>query len=194
MSVINVSELRGYRILSIDPGTTMLGVAVFEIDCTTEVLKLIHAASFRIDRLSMRYPQIVAVHGERVGKLHAVQESIYKMLITWQPDEVVSESPFLGRFPQAFAALVECFNSIRKALMTYDRSMPLKYMDPASIKVAVGVSGKSGDKSLMAKAIKGLPDLAIDPEVDVESLDEHGIDAVAAGYAQYWTYFPKQKK
>jgi Holliday junction resolvasome RuvABC endonuclease subunit len=174
-----------YRILAIDPGTNALGVAVLDVDIDKAIVTVQHATTIDISKLSQNYPQLIMIHGERVSKLHAVEMALFKMFRAWKPDEIVSEAPYLGRFPQAFSALVECLSSIRRAVMEYNRALPLPTIDPASVKKAVGVSGKSGDKDAITVAIQRQPDLLMN--VNVNDLDEHARDAIAVGYAFYKT-------
>lgn len=172
-----------YRIIAVDPGTNSLGVAVLDIDIQTHVVTVRHATTIDILKQSQNYPQLIAVHGERVSKLHSVEVSLYKLFKAWKPDEIVSEAPYMGRFPQAYAALIECIGSIRRAVMEYNRALPLPSIDPATVKKTVGVSGKSGDKDAMRGAIQRQSDLVFN--VLVDDLDEHSIDAIAVGYAFY---------
>lgn len=172
-----------YRILAIDPGTNALGVAVLDVDIDTHIVTVKHATTIDVSKLCQHYPQLIAIHGERVSKLHAVEVSLYRLFRAWRPDEIVSESPYMGRFPQAFAALIECISSIRRAIMEYNRALPFPTIDPASVKKSVGVSGKNGDKEAMKTAIQIQSDLVF--ELNVDDLDEHAIDAIAVGYAFY---------
>lgn len=174
-----------YRILAVDPGTNALGVAVLDVDIDKAIVTVQHATTIDISKLSQNYPQLIMIHGERVSKLHAVEVSLFRMFRAWKPDEIVSEAPYMGRFPQAYGALVECLASIRRAVMEYNRALPLPTIDPASVKKSVGVSGKSGDKGAITTAIQRQSDLVLN--IDVDKLDEHARDAIAVGYAFYKT-------
>lgn len=118
------------RIVSVDPGTNSLGVAVLDLDIFNNSIVVQHAFTIDIQKHSARYSQINLVHGERVAKLHAVRQALYRFYCTWQPDHIVSEAPYMGRFPQAYAALVECVSSIRYAVMEYHQAKPLNTIDP----------------------------------------------------------------
>ena len=176
-------ECGTYRIVALDPGTAALGVAVIDVDPETGHLYVNHATTLDVLKEAQRYPQIAALHGDRVSKLHALERALVRIFLAWKPDQIVSEAPYMGRFPQAYAALVECVTSIRRAVMSYDRTLPLPTIDPATVKKSVGVSGKSGDKSAMLSAIQSRDDLTLC--VNLSDLDEHAIDAIAVGYAHY---------
>jgi Holliday junction resolvasome RuvABC endonuclease subunit len=56
--------------------------------------------------------------------------------------------------------------------------------DPSSVKKAVGTHANSGEKLDMKASIARLwPTL--NTKVDLETLDQHAIDAIAVGYASY---------
>lgn len=172
-----------FRIVAIDPGTNALGLAVLDADIATGHLFVKDALTIDVARFINRYPQVATVHGDRVAKLYGVERALMKYFMAWQPARVVSEAPYMGRFPQAFGALVECVTAIRRALMNYNRSLPLASLDPATVKKSIGVSGKSGDKEAILPALKKRTDITF--LIDVDALDEHARDAIAVGYAYY---------
>ncbi len=175
-----------HRVLSIDPGTNHLGYAIMDVDYANshEPIALVEVGTLNAAVLSRPYTTLLEVHGEKVTKLYALEQAIKRILEAFKPDIIVSESPYMGSFPQAYAALVECLKTIRSALIEHNPCMPLHIIDPASIKAAVGVSGKSGNKGLMTEAVAGLVSKnAIITDVDIATLDEHSVDSIAAGYA-----------
>ncbi len=175
------------RILGIDPGTNKLGVSVLDVCLATNAISLRFSQTFDGHVMSRDYRYVSRVHGDKVARLEAHRENLYILLTHWQPHEVVSEAPYLGRFPAAYAALVECLTAVRHALSAYDWNMPLLTVDPPTAKNAVGVNGKSGDKDLMAAAVHRLVDLGflLNPEgIVLSSLDEHSIDSIAVGYVR----------
>lgn len=185
--------VQDYRILSIDPGSTKLGIAIIDVHPTEFTSTVIHATTVDAPTLLRYYEQCAATHGERVARILAMENAVFKMLRAWEPEMVVSESPFMGRFPQAFAALTECLSSIRRAMQEYRPGRALHEIDPSSVKNAVGVSGKSSDKELMREALPKLADLSFTDEVSLDELDEHAIDAIAVGYARVKQVFPKEE-
>lgn len=174
-----------YRIFSIDPGTNTLGVAVIDVDLQQGTAIVVEAFTVQGDRLYQQYPEVIEVHGERVAKLIAHEENLKRLLYQFQPHCVVSEAPFMGRFPQAYAALVECIGAIRRAVMAYNSAMALDMIEPSVVKKAVGASGRGSNKEDVARAIQSLPDLSYCPWIDPQQFDEHTSDAVAVGYCQF---------
>lgn len=169
-----------YIILCIDPGTDTLGVGVLGLDLSDMSLHVheawtVHASS-RVDPLS-----IDCFHGNRQARLKALGQTLGAVLERVRPHAVISEAPFLGRFPQSFEALVQCVNMIRQTVYNYDPALFLQTIDPPSAKKAVGavVSGPDKKESVR-QAILRLP-LYCYPGVNLEYLDEHTIDALAVG-------------
>lgn len=173
-----------YRILAIDPGTTTLGVALMVVDLTTGLKRIELAYTLNAAKALHRYQNAIETQGERHARLLAHYNSLVRIMQEWKVNAVVSESPYLGRFPQSYAALLECLAMIERAVADYDCYMRLETIDPASVKVAVKVGGKNGDKTLMQKAVLGLTDIAWNPMINREMLDEHSIDSIAVGYAR----------
>jgi Holliday junction resolvasome RuvABC endonuclease subunit len=193
MSMDEKGVLESFRILAIDPGSSTMGVAILDISPSDFKPTVMHVTTVNVQALLTHYETTALMHGERIARLIAVEKTMYKLLSVWEPELVVSESPYMGRFPQAYAVLVDCLSAIRRALNSYDPTQMLHTIDPASIKKAVGVSGKSGDKEAMKRAVCALSDLNVDPDVDLTAIDEHSNDAIAAGYAQYKLLFTKQR-
>ncbi len=168
--------------LSIDPGTSMLGTAINAINMNNQ-WEILHACTTNIELVVRHtYPsEQIMVHGERFFKNMACGRVVEKFADDWWVNDVVSESPYMGRFPQAFAALTECMHSMRNAMYSQNPNRVFHTIDPSTIKKSVGVSGKSGDKELMRKAVQNIAGSM----VNVDWLDEHAIDSIAVGYSWY---------
>lgn len=181
------TEGQQYRFMGIDPGTYSLGVSVGENDGCSNKLIIVYANTFNITKMIRQYESVSEIHGERVARLYAIQKTIAHLCKAWRPIHVTSEGPYLGQHAQPYAALVECVSSIRRGLMDYQHNMPLQIIDPATVKTYVKVSGKSGDKSLMTKGIQLQERLDIS-KINIDTLDEHSIDAIAIAYAGFLTH------
>lgn len=173
-----------FRLMSIDPGTNTMGVSVLFIDLINKRIHLEYVKTLTAAKTLNQYEQYMEIHGERSARLFSHEIALNDLMNHWGIHGLVSESPYLGRFPQAFGALVECMSVIRKAVYTFNPFMTVFTIDPATVKMAVGVSGKSGDKQAMARAVKGLHDFIVNPNINLEDLDEHSIDSAAVGYAR----------
>lgn len=168
--------------LSIDPGTNMIGTAINAITDEGDWV-ILHACTTNVGSLLQHLfdPSEIDDIGARFFRVRAVTKIIKDMATAWEVNSVTSESPYMGRFPTAFAALTECMYGIRSGCYEYNKEMSFVIFDPSTIKVNVGVSGKSGDKSKMTEAVRKLASKF----VDIDKLDEHSIDAIAVGYTYY---------
>lgn len=170
-----------FRLLSIDPGSTNMGYTVFEVTSMDQPMNVLHTGTLNVERLAklMYGDSMMFYHGLRQAKMQICHEAVYKLLHAWEITYVVSESPYMSRFPQAYGALMECLMSIRQAVMRYYPELPLALVDPATVKLSVGVKGNSGDKNHMTEAVARL----YGHQVNVNVLDEHAIDSIAVGHA-----------
>lgn len=185
-----------YRICSIDPGSNTLGFAVLEVDLVAGGVTVDEAVTFNGEKMSQQYPHLIEVHGEKVARLYAHEKNLLRAFQHYKPHAIICESPFLGRFPQAYAALVECMTAIRRACYQYNPHIRLDTVDPMTAKQAVGVVIKKAPKGSKHKkqgltkddvkqAILQLKDLTNQAERMLTQMDEHSIDAIAVGYYKY---------
>lgn len=172
-----------FRILAIDPGTTTLGIAIVDYNHVDDTYLVEHATTIPIGKLFAECVSLIETQSEKAAKLRTVQTSVLNMLMAWNPSAVVSEGPYMGSFPSAYAALVECVSNIRFAVEQFNPFYKLAVFDPASVKKSVGVSGKSGDKELVRKALARMPNLLWVSDLTLNSLDEHSVDAIAVAIA-----------
>lgn len=176
-------EDRVYRILGIDPGVNTLGVSI--LDYTGgDALNVVAAFTIKTEELLSVNPQTGEVLGVRGAKLLLIEHKLLDIMLHFQPEMVASEAPFLGRFPQAYAALVECMVSIRKAYYAYKPHLKLTAIDPPTVKMAVSVYARSNNKDDMTKAVREYPGLILN-DIDYDSLDEHSIDAIAVAICKH---------
>jgi hypothetical protein len=168
--------------LSIDPGTHMLGTTINAItEDNRWVVLCTHTTNIKNLIKHVYSAEVINAFGERFCKSKMCGEVINKFATSWQVNKIVSESPYMGKFPAAFSALTECMLSMRYGAYNYNTTDTIVEIDPATIKKAVGVPGNSGDKELMRLAVSKL----VGGYIDVSLLDEHSIDSIAVGYAWY---------
>lgn len=168
-----------FNILGIDPGTDTLGVSLLGFDLSDHSLTLHEARTYRAsDRLDP-FSITALSHGERYARMTLLCQALADLMERTRPHAIISEAPFLGRFPQSFEALVQCVNMIRTTVYQYNPAFALETVDPPSAKKAVGavVSGPDKKESVR-QAILRLP-IACAPGVHLGALDEHTIDSLA---------------
>lgn len=185
--MLKPSDGQTFRIVAMDPGTDTLGLSLLEIDLCYMRTQIAQVHTFRGSQLQKLFPVISEIHGDRTARLMAHEENIFQFLHYANPHSVVTEGPYMGRFPAAFAALTECVSAIRRAVIRYDQFMPLHVIDPSTIKKNMGVKGTSGDKLAMTKALiaklnEPASDLINPSNIDIAALDDHSVDSICVGY------------
>lgn len=165
-------------IMSIDPGTNSTGVSILSVDYPT--VKVIFAETIKADRLMSNYSYIEQIHGSRYARIIATADRIAHLLTIYPIDAIVSESPYMGRFAQSFAALTELISEIRNRIFCFDNGLFLDTIDPSTVKKFMGVKGTSGDKDLMRKALNN-KFLLYDDYLKPAEFDEHTVDSICVG-------------
>lgn len=184
-----MDESNSIIIIGIDPSVDNLGFSIIQVCLETNKEYLLFAGTFYSKKMIKKEPIIVETHGERAAKLYVLQKALTQLFLDWQPNVVAMEYPFLGRFPQAYGALMEAICTIRNALLKYDETIPLGQIDPPTVKTSVGVDGRSKDKEEMREAVRVIPGMIYPDNLDMHSLDEHASDSIAVAHWQYGVLF-----
>lgn len=173
------------HVIATDPGSQTLGLAVLSFDVETLDIIKTRAQTFTGDKLPYINQWTAAVHGDRIARIHAHRQNLYNILSYYKPILVACESPFYNpRRPNAYGALVEVMTEIRNAVIMYDPYMKLHTIDPPTVKKAVGAAGNADKVAVRAALLKIRDNLKLTTE-DIDSMDEHSIDAVAVGYCLF---------
>ena len=180
------------NIVSHDPGKS-LGCAFLDVDTETKLVVARDAMTADLDKLIENYhPELLSSHGKLLARTFMVNKIVGKYCDAWEPDFLVHETAFsahgrkgFGNAVEAFASLRENILAIKLAAMNYDITLPIKPINPSTVKYAV-MGDKSSDKSEIKSGLLALPDLTI--TFDTQHLDQHGWDAIAIGY----TFIKKQ--
>lgn len=169
------------KVAAIDPGTDTMGISLLTLDLVSGQRGCVFAhtlnAAAWIDPLSFTHQ----FQGARYARLERHSIALREFFTEHTPHIIVSEAPFLGRFPQSYAALLECMSVIRGTVADYDPTMPLEVVDPPSAKKAVGVNPKGAQKDDIRRAVLKLP-IAWKKGIDPCLLSEHAIDSIAVGW------------
>lgn len=175
-------------IVGIDPGTLTLGVAKITVDLRDWSIHDSIAWTLNGAKLAGKDNWTQVIHGDRIGRIEALQCALERIFALYEPIEIASESPYFSHLhPGAYGPLVEIITAIRLAVMHYDAWQPLTMIDPPTIKNAVGAKG-AAKKDVMKEKVLGLAStLKYNGPTPMEALDEHSIDALAVAFAQYKT-------
>jgi len=193
--VPNIPWVEYPRLLSIDPGGDTIGFAISEWDMCRGLIRPLHAFTHRVDQSLRREYKYLEDHYDpldiRMVCIHDVVSRLYRDWGIWQ---VAHETPFMGSFAQAYASLTAVCTQIRQAAIRHYPPLPVFGYSPSEVKRAVGVPGRSNDKSLMFEAIQRCPHLDLSRiHETLQELDEHSVDAIAVAVAHYkthWEDFP----
>lgn len=166
------------RILSLDPGTNHTGYSILDMDIDGNI-DIVYSGTLEGVELAKPNSFIEHIHGHRFSKIISIGARLFELFELYKPEVVISEAPYLGKFPQSFAALTEMLYEFRRRVFEYDPSIYFHTVDPSTVKKNLKVSGKSGDKNLVKIAVfnQQLTYLTCDRE----RLDDHGIDSIAVG-------------
>ena len=168
------------RVMGVDPGGNT-GIGIIDLS-NKEDMHLVFATTLNAEYLSRSYKYFSELHGEKLGKQHALYQSIRGTMFTFEPDYVICEKAFYNPHrPMAYASLIENISIGRRALNDYRHDLPLEGIDAALVKKNLQVSGNSSDKDLVRNRVKKI-NLHVDNQDYFETLDEHAIDAIAIAY------------
>jgi Holliday junction resolvasome RuvABC endonuclease subunit len=171
-----------YYIVSIDPGNTTTGVAIYEIDYQTQRVISIEAMTLQSIRLVDHTELDPDQYSESLIKLHRLTDTLTEILLQYQPVEIVSESCFYHRVhPAAYGSLLTVINAYRTATIRHNPNVMFYTIEPIVIKRTIRVDSIK-EKTDVAKAIMRIPEIMSVLVTPIEMLDEHAIDAIAIGY------------
>lgn len=144
-------------IMAIDPGCNHLGHSRLEYDIKKKTVTVTHYDCFSSSDLARREKRKDVKEYGNVISLFMCEREIERIYNEYQPDYCVSEGAFVHRFPQAFASLCLCINSIQRVLYTHGKS--LYKIAPKEAKKAIG--NATADKDAVFKAIHKIKDLKV---------------------------------
>ena len=174
-----------YRYFAIDPGSNTLGLSIFDLNMQTKRLSIIDTTTIWGERICRNDIDFIDVHGNKTSRLLAHQELLLQLLIKWQPQGIICESAYMGRFPQAYAVLVETISYLKQAVFQYNPFMPFEVIDPSTAKKNIKATIKGKDS--VKECVLGLIPSEMDyyGSTPLHLLDEHGFDSISIGYYKY---------
>lgn len=173
-----------YRIVSIDPGSTHLGIAISHDH--NGKLKVLHAASLEVDKVINATYGDDYPYGKRSAQISVITEFVEKMLAGWEPSVVASEVPYLdSQNIDAYTALYDCVQAIKGVLIKGFKGVPLVTINPSVAKADIGIpKDRYSDKNAVSEYIKASPLLDLS-DVFLDQLDQHAFDAILMGHSHY---------
>ena len=168
-------------LLAIDPGINTTGLAVLDIAQKVVVKETVLVKNAR--KFTPEEKLIEEAHGTRVVKVLAITNKIEELLDKYKEiDTIVAEAPFYNSLtPMAYGSLLEVISAIRY-MVAYQKSLPFKLIEPLVIKrlfTSKAMASKELIKHFLHEKKK---DGSIIIDIDIDTLSEHEIDAVAIGF------------
>lgn len=175
-----------YRIVSIDPGATHLGIAISH--CVDNRLKVLHAESLEVDKMVRMVYGEGFPYGKRAAQMAVIKDFIASMLHSWQPSVVASEVPYLdSQNIDAYTALYDCVQTIKHVLIEGFKGVPLVTINPSVAKADIGIpKDRYSDKDAVSEHILS-SDLLDLSDIFADQLDQHAFDAILMGNSHYKT-------
>lgn len=169
-------------LVAIDPGSTKCGFAVFVINLKEKKIKSIIADTIMVESLA----NDTGFHDECVPaatlRYYKLRNEITRRLTTLHPSYIAYEGPFMNTFnPNAYAPLVSVMTLVRDAVLDYNLSIPFFVYQPQVVKMTLNVAGKKG-KEVVVAALRKVQQVMDVLEVDLDSLDDNGVDSIVVGY------------
>ena len=169
-------------ILSFDPGAGATGWAYSIYDhekkrMYVNATGLLEGRKLLLDLKGQRGDFYVRKYGIQFCQLEAFHEAFCTLMREYDPDVVLSEAPFAGRFVAAYSSLRLTVDRIKRAAQTVINKT-VEELAPTLVKKAVFGKG-TADKNDM-KAVFRKKDVIFNIKTD---LSEHEIDAVSVAYA-----------
>lgn len=190
-------RVRDCKLISIDPGTTNLGLSIFTINPYTYEIIDIEPYSLVLAKLDSKNPEMSNVHEDRYVRLNNLRSFFKDLLEEINPAYVCCEAAFFSiRTVTAYGPLIETIQTLRMVLMEYDVGLPLVTFSPTEAKAAVGVKrdkvkkaaklkgiNKMAQKDAVLVAVKAIPEITKHLSRDrLDGLTDHAVDSIAIGF------------
>lgn len=169
--------------VSIDPGTDTMGVTLMGLHPIT--LEMSWKESFTLYGSLLNYRSELVFQEDRLrdARLKGLTDALLRYFCSVRPHVIVYEDNFLRHSPQAFKALIESVEAIKRAVWGYNPYLPFYEISPMQAKGAVNAiapRGQKHDKELVRKGLMNCSRLHV-PHAILQSLSEHAIDSIAIG-------------
>lgn len=176
-----------FRVLGIDNGTNTVGIVILEHDIRTGISLVTRAETFKADRTSgYLYPDMNFYEDTLVARLKTIQRYMTTVLEDEDPDSVAIETPFARRaFVSSYKALSMSLDYIQTSVYDYRPGLEFVGISPYTAKAAVIPKGSNfkTEKDYIRDCILADPTIVAAEGINLRTLDEHSIDAIAVARA-----------
>lgn len=175
--------------ISIDPGLNTCGLAIFTVEADRFCVKSTKLIN-NLRKLTDKEKIIAKKYTDRLAKLDTIVKVIDDMF-----DEeldrgygivsLIIEAPFYSSFrPAAFGSLVETISLIRYNV-AFRRDVEFFAIEPLLVKKIFTDRGMANKEDMKSRLIAKVRDKELDCPIDIETISEHEIDAIAIGFAHF---------
>ncbi len=172
------------RLISIDPGTCKLGIAVYEVNLIDRSILSLYADTWMLEKLDVVTEIDNYDYEDLEVRLQKIRDYLTLILNDFSPHTVVIERPFFNRFkPAAFGAVTRVLETVCMTSLLFNPNIQFKCISPHEVKKEA--SGQfSGDKEKIRKGLQSKDDLKHLPIYNkLDDLGPDTIDAIAIGYS-----------
>lgn len=167
------------RSIAIDPSTSRMGMSIIDVNLQQpERFKLQWVETIHGDKQehfgSTNYDDDGAVQSRILG----LSKAYRKLLDFFNPTVAACEDNFLGASPDTFKRLIEAVSLLRTETESYGNGLYMINVPPRAAKETVGANFRGTQKEDVTKGIKKYENIDLNGH-DLDSLDEHSIDAIA---------------
>lgn len=170
-------------IISIDPGINNCGISILDIDDNFRVVltSLVKNARKFTDDEKI----IEAKCGNRAVKILAILNRVKEYLKEYRVTSIILEAPFYNALtPMAYGSILEVIFSIKyDIILKYN--LDFKLIEPLLVKKLFTNKSLASKELIKQFLITKKENKDILMDIDVESISEHEIDAIAIGYVHY---------
>lgn len=158
------AKIAPYRLLGVDPGTTLLGFAIIEIDGTQ--LRMLEMGVIHLSKLPS--------HEERLQRIF---ERITQVISIHKPREMAIEAPFYGKNAQSMLKLGRAQGVAIAAAMT--SGVSIQEYAPRKIKQSITGNGNASKEQVAAM---------LEQELKIDLSDQllDATDALGAALCHYF--------
>lgn len=173
--------MRHYSVGGIDPGTNLCGLSIVTIDLDKYELLYVRAETIECNKVFLwdDYRKTFDSDSRRKTRLSGLKREIRRFYAKELVDVFCAESSYgQAKTISALGPLVEAMTIIRDVVSSEHPITTFKKMSPSEVRSIIG-AGKKG-KDTVLRAVLGLLG---DSLIDLRSLDDNAIDAIAIAIA-----------
>jgi len=163
------------RLMGIDPGTSTLGVAILELDNQFNITSIITRC---ID--ASKQKTIFRENANLEYRISVIGNEIEHDLNKYNPIGMAIELPFIN--PRRISSIIPLARLLGVLMDKSINNNPHRMIykkSPSEVKNAVGAKG-GADKDAVLEAILKIDEIS--DKIDLESMTDHEVDAIAVTY------------